>query len=102
MVGEGVNLVVVGVGVVFEVVVLVNILGFFFLVKIDSFILVGVVLVGVLLLGVFYLFRKYFVENVIRNVLEERNENGVDFEVRNIGDGLILVEFYCYIDCSLL
>ena len=46
--------------------------------------------------------KRQSVENAIRNALEERNENGADPEVRNIGDGSILVELCCHTDRSLL
>ena len=102
MAGEGANLAAAGTGAVFEVAASANTSGFFFSVKIDSPILAGVALAGALSLGAFYLSKKHSVENAIRNALEERNENGADPEVRNIGDGSILVELCCHTDRSLL
>lgn len=103
MVDESVNVVGEVVWVVFELLVLVSIIGFLVLLKIDNIIFVGIVSIGVLLLGVYYLVNRWFVENVIRSGLEIRNEVGVvDFEVRNIEEGLIFVELYCYLEYSFI
>ena len=71
--------------------------GFSVSLKIDSTILAGVLGVGALSLGAYYLANRRPVENAVRNGLESRNEAGVvDPEVRNIGEGSILVELHCH------
>ena len=102
MAGEGADLAADGVRAALEMTASASTSGFFVSVKIDSPILAGVALAGALSLGAFYLSKKHSVENAIRNALEERNENGADPEVRNIGDGSILVELCCHTDRSLL
>ncbi|RMX58800.1 hypothetical protein pdam_00021877 [Pocillopora damicornis] len=102
MAGEGADLATDGVRAALEMTASASTSGFFVSVKIDSPILAGVALAGALSLGAFYLSKRHSVENAIRNGLEERNENGADPEVRNIGDGSILVELYCHTDRSLL
>ena len=102
MAGEGADLAANGVRAAFELIASASTSGFSISVKIDSPILAGFALAGALTLGAFYFSKRRSVENAIRNALEERNENGADPEVRNIGDGSILVELCCHTDRSLL
>ena len=102
MAGEGANLAVDGARAALEMTASATTSGFFISLKIDSPILAGVVVAGTMSLGAFCLYKRFYVEDAIRNALEERNENGADPEVRNIKDGSILVELYCHTDRSLL